>query len=168
MKTDAIIAVSESSWFYRLIALTFGFILVIIGDVLYNYPSSAINNINPWSIDDLGDSRQISGMTAQYVILLSLCALILVVFTALCVGFAMEWISLPKYVVRCQWKGDYLSKRRRSIIRECLWASVLATLIMGVIVFDRFLFNGPHGPLDNILWESVNQHELNTTEALFE
>ena len=152
METDLIVEISESSWFYRLITLMFGFVLVIIGDILYNYPSAPFNSINPWTTEALADPKYIPVMIAQYVILLSLCALILVVFTALCLGFAMEWISLPKYVLRCQLKGGYLSKQRRSIIRECLWASVLITLIMGVISFDWFLFNGPDAHFEYIFW----------------
>ena len=142
--TEVVDGLSESSWFYRLITLMFGFALVITGDVLYNYPSSPINILYSWSTEALANADEYPYIVLQYVVLLSLCALILAVFTAICLGLT-KWTSPPKYVARWQSRFKYLSKRIRSIIRESLWASVTIALVVAVVVFDWYMFDSPNG-----------------------
>lgn len=148
VSTEIVPGLSESSWFYRVITLMIAFALVLVGDVLYNYPSAPINHINSWSTDSLTDIDDIPGMFVEYVMLLGLCAYILFFFAALCLGFASNYLSLPSLVLVYWSKGNPLSRRGRKVICECLWAILLVTLVAGVVLFDWYLFDGPHAPLE--------------------
>ena len=127
---------SESSWFYRVITLMFGFALVIIAAVLHNFPSSPINWFAPWNTRNLVDQSQYLPLLERVLTLLSICALILAVLIAVCLGFAASVISPPTCIERWQSRMTYLSERRRNFIRECLWSSLLITLLAGVAAFD--------------------------------
>lgn len=126
----------------------FGFALVLVGNVLYNFPSAPINGINKWSTDALLIRSQYPWIIVQYLILLSLCALILFVFVAVCLGFEARLISPPRYIARWRSRFQYLGKRRRCIIREWLWAHLLISLILGVVAFDWYMFDG----YDGLFW----------------
>ena len=138
VKTDVVNDLSKSSWFYRVIALIFGFALVLIADLLYNFPSAPINKINPWSTDELVEPW---GMIEQYSILLSVCVLILVVLIASCLGFAAKSTSIHRFLTTWQSRTLYLSKRTQRNIGGCLWVCLLMTLIVGVVVFDWYIFD---------------------------
>ena len=127
---------NESSWFYRLVALMFGFTMVIIGDVLYNFPSAPINKINPWSLDDLTDPNSVPWMILEYMILLSFCALLLAGFAALCLQFRSKRVVLIQTLVAWQ--------------QECLWAFILISLIVAVIVYDWYIFDGRNAVLAGV------------------
>ncbi|KAL8838367.1 MAG: hypothetical protein Q9170_002174 [Blastenia crenularia] len=47
--------VTDRAWFSKLVALIFGFALIIIGDFLYKFPARPINLISLWSTDELAD-----------------------------------------------------------------------------------------------------------------
>ena len=122
-----------------------GFALVLVGNVLYNFPAAPINGISKWTTDALLIRSQYPWIIVQYLILLSLCALILLVFVAVCLGFEAKFISPPTYIARLRSRFQYLSKRRRRFIREWLWAHLLMSLILGVVVFDWYIFDGYNG-----------------------
>ena len=77
---------------------TFGFALVSVGDVLYNFRSSPINGVISWSTDKLADLEAEPGVIVEYQILLGLCNSILVIFIALRLAFTTNERQLRRFL----------------------------------------------------------------------
>lgn len=139
VQADFLNELCRSSWFYRLIALMFGFAMVILTDILYTFPSSPITNAF-WDMDGLEYRVVVSFMLLEYVILLGFCTSILMIFAALCLGFTTGLIVVPNKLTQWLTRLDYLDERVYQVLGEVFWAFILVSLIVIVAIFDWYEF----------------------------
>ena len=90
-----------------------------------------------WGTDGMTDPVLLPTMVAEYLILLSFCIVILLIFTAVCLGFATGNLPVPGLIVRWQTKLESQGHRKHGFVRECLWAPLLILLVVVVWLFDR-------------------------------
>ena len=118
----------ENSWFYRLVTLTFGLVLVIVAYILYIFPAHPVTKSGRF----FRDRREGSELVAEYILLLGPYIFILTTFAALCLVLRN---MMPERFRR--WI-ERLSPKRRALLRECAWAFVLIALIALVALVDWF------------------------------
>ena len=140
VRADVLNELCAYPWFYRLIALMFGFALVILADILYTFPSSPIQHDPFWDIDSLVFRDVIAFIIAEYVILISLCTSILMIFAILCLGVTTRRIVVPEKLAQWINRFECLHQRGYGVFREVLWAFILVSLIAIVAIFDSYYF----------------------------
>ena len=142
---DIDIGMSNTSCFYRLIALVFGMAGIVIGDVLYFFVSSPIRyslfDNGPGAFTDVLAYRP--GLLALYAMRLIGCACILLVFTAICLGCAEVRRILSGELPQQQAGWGYQRKKSHNVVCECLWAVGLVTLVVLIALADWYLFLSP-------------------------
>ncbi|KAL8822614.1 MAG: hypothetical protein Q9191_006652 [Dirinaria sp. TL-2023a] len=131
----AILDVSETTWFYKLVTLLFGFALFFIASCLYNFPAAPINNINFIDTDDLEVPAAVGLVLEQYIILFCACSVIVVVFASVCLAVRIKSTSL--FPLRSRWLGIASTP----LVQEIMWACLLLSLLVGLGVFDWFTFD---------------------------
>ena len=117
--------------------------MVVIGDVLYNFvsfPFRLYDFQNGTSTDALASRYILPRHAALYAIRLSGCACILVVFTAICLGFAGKGGVIPGEPLQEQAGRKYSHRKRYNVVGECLWAVGLAALVVLIALADWYLF----------------------------
>ena len=140
--------VSGCAWFSKLMVLMFGFASLLIGSFLYNFPAAPINGNSFWDTDSLEYSVLLRYLVMKYVILLSLCGIIVVVFTSVCLAIRIKALSPSS--VPARWR--YMDLTNRPVLRELSWNLLLVSLIVGTVVFDCFILDG-RGVLVYYFWE---------------
>ena len=133
-----VLDVSDCAWFFWMVILIYGFALFLIGSCVYNFPASPINRINLLSTDDLEQPVGLVAVLEQYVILFSLCSVIVVVFASVCLAIRIKTLSPSPSNAHWRKLGSSLSPS----IQDPLWISLIVFLIGGVMVFDWFIFDG--------------------------
>ena len=137
LKTVEVLDVSDSTWFYRLVAPIFGFALFFIASCLYNFPAAPINDINCLDTDDLELPDALGLVLEQYVILFCACSFIVVVFASVCLAVRIKAPSL--YPPRNRWLRTALTWT--PLLQELMWTFLLLSLIVGVGGFDWYTFD---------------------------
>ena len=142
--SDVGLGLSNTSWFYRLIALMFGISVVVIGDVLYNFVSSPLRstdlNDTGLTTDNLTSRPYLHRYTKMYAIRLSIFASILIVFTVICLGIDGKRKVVPGEPLQEQAGKGLRVKKWQKVVRECLWAVGLVTLVVLIALIDWYLF----------------------------
>ena len=138
-QADVLNELCRSPWFNRLIALMFGFAMVILADILYTFPSSPIHN-EFWDMDILEYRLVLTFVLSEYMIRIGFCTSILIIFAALCLGFTTGRIVVPNKLTQWLTRLDYLDERECHVLREVFWALILVWLIALVAIFDWFEF----------------------------
>ena len=133
-----ILEVSECTWYFKLIALMFGFVMIPVGSCIYNIPAAPVNAVNFWDTSRLGNARAVGYLVAQYLVLLSWSLVVVILFTSVCVAVRMRLLSKPSRRLR----GLCSIFSRRPILQELLWDVLILVLLIGVVACDWFVFDG--------------------------
>lgn len=122
----------------------FGTSVVVIGDFLYNYVSyplrSDLLSDDGSSTDVLARRHALPVHAALYAIRLCGCACILVIFTGICLGFDRRRRVIPGEPRQQQAGKGFRIRERQNVVRECLWAVGLVTLVVLIALADWYLF----------------------------
>ena len=130
-----------------------------MGDILYNFPSSPINDSADSmasGTDILVDPDSVHLIVQEYLILSVFCAFILFMFIIVCWSFDTKRISPPGFFVRWQNGTQKQNGRMYAFVHECLWAAVLVSLTAVVGVFDWFNFFSPSS-LSIGIWAGLSE-----------
>ena len=119
--------------------------MVVIGDFLYNFVSYPLRSDLLYGDGSTTDSLLAYRTTlpihaALYAIRLSGCACILVVFTVICLGFDGKGMVGPGEPRQHQAGKGLRVRERQNVVRECLWAVGLVTLVVLIALADWYLF----------------------------
>lgn len=121
----------EHDWYWNLGLLVFGMAILITGDIIYDFPSAPLTP-NSWGTDDLALSWR--AVVLEYAIWLGLIALILFVYTAICLTFDQQLGQLC-----C----EYVFGRHRRVqymVLKITGYAVVVFLLAGTMAFDALLF----------------------------
>lgn len=130
---------SKYIWYPKLIAMLFGFAMIFMASLLYNFPASSINVNRSWYTDKIGDFVSFSIMAEQYLILLAICIFFSVLFTSLCIAYQWSYlrdIPFPKTVLAIDLSG-------KKIIPHLLWYLIVLSFLTATFLLDWYLFDGP-------------------------
>ena len=133
-----VLDVLECGWFTNMVILIFGFAFVLIGSCLYNFPASPVNNTNSLDTDQLEQPVALGLIIGQYVILFSLCSLVVIAFASVCLAIRIKGLSSSPSST--QWRDS--SANWPPPIQRSLWGFLLLFLLIFMVVFDWFIFDG--------------------------
>lgn len=129
--------------------LLLGFALVLLGSCLFNFPAAPINYATTkGTTDALENPAALGFVVAQYVILLGLCALITVIFTSVCIAVQMR--TSASFSMLGQ--RPSLSLNPFPMLRACLWYTLIVFLIIGLAIFDYYIFDGKEALFPFYFW----------------
>ena len=126
----------EGTWFPKLLVLMYGFILIMITDILFNFPGAQFVPGERIGFDCLINPDCFGWWIWRYFILVGIIIGILVSFAALCLIVQTQGSKLFSAPATSNRKYRRLQKSQQELLKNVVWALAICSLLAGFTAYD--------------------------------